>query len=306
MTVDVVGTDVGVDCDVRAARDGRQLQLRQLEHRPAVRGQLIGTLDERGADVAAQHGGDAIAFQDRTEQGGGRGLALGASDAGDMGAGDAAGIADLEDARLERRHNLQRRAILGESRAIKRDAWTDQIEVEVASEVDSGGIGQGGRQTREFASHLAEERELRLVQRMAGIVGAGEMAHQHFGGRGGQELGPARQADSLVQREAQAVHAGVDVDDRRRSRAMPGPRLDAFQAVKDRAQTESTKVSRPFGEEAVQHIDCRIGRGGAHTLSLLRHGHEKCPAAGFGQRRNRALDAYAVSIGLDDGGAFGR
>ena len=53
--IEVVGRDVGVDRDRRPARQRRQLQLRQLVDDTVLGGQLGQPLDDRHADVAAEH-----------------------------------------------------------------------------------------------------------------------------------------------------------------------------------------------------------------------------------------------------------
>ena len=70
VTVEVVRGDVGVDRDRRPARQGRQLQLGQLDDDPVRGGQLGQPLDERDADVAAQD--DRVGRVGRQDRGGER------------------------------------------------------------------------------------------------------------------------------------------------------------------------------------------------------------------------------------------
>ena len=97
VAVDVVGADVRVDRHLRAARDRRQLQLGQLEDRPGRIGQLVGTLDQRGADVPAQDARDAGRLEDGGDERGGRRLALRAGDAHDPRPRQAQEELDLAD-----------------------------------------------------------------------------------------------------------------------------------------------------------------------------------------------------------------
>ncbi len=77
----MVRRDVRVDGNGRPARQGRQLQLRQLDHDAMLRRQLRQALDQRGPDVAAEDdrmGG--IGREDGRDQRRGRRLALRSGD----------------------------------------------------------------------------------------------------------------------------------------------------------------------------------------------------------------------------------
>ena len=77
MPVEVVGGDVRVDRDGRAARQRRQLQLGQLVDDPVVGRQLGQPLDERDPDVPAEDDRvGRVGGQDGRGQRRGRGLAL--------------------------------------------------------------------------------------------------------------------------------------------------------------------------------------------------------------------------------------
>ncbi len=77
--VEVVRGDVRVDGDGRAARQRRELELRKLVDDPMLRRQLGEPVEDRHADVPAQHDGMArIGGQDRRRERRGGRLALGA------------------------------------------------------------------------------------------------------------------------------------------------------------------------------------------------------------------------------------
>ena len=103
--VEVVRGHVRVDGHGRAARQGRQLQLRELVDDPVVGRELGQPLDDRDADVAAQHDGmDRVRGEDRRGQRRGRGLALRA------GHPDRRGLAQPQE-QVGLRHQGRRRGV---------------------------------------------------------------------------------------------------------------------------------------------------------------------------------------------------
>ena len=68
----------------------------------------------------------------------------------------------------------------------------------------------------------AEWRELLAVQRMVGRVGAGEVAHEQVGAIAASTVALLGESARLGRREAEPVHAGVDVD-RRAGGRRPAP-----------------------------------------------------------------------------------
>ena len=59
-------------------------------------------------------------------------------------------------------------------------------------------------------------------------------------------------------------------------------------------------------QQAVEHIDRRLGRDRAHAPRLGQIGDEEGLAAGLAERGRDLLDAAAIGVGLDHGGAFRR
>ena len=59
---------MGIDGDLRPARDGWQLELGQLDYHSVLGRQLGQPLDQRDADVAAEHGWRATLRQDGRDQ----------------------------------------------------------------------------------------------------------------------------------------------------------------------------------------------------------------------------------------------
>jgi hypothetical protein len=81
VAVEMVGGDVRVHGNRRAARQRRQLELRQLDHDSVPRRELRQPLDERDPDVAAQDDRViGIRGEDRGDERRRRGLALGPGD----------------------------------------------------------------------------------------------------------------------------------------------------------------------------------------------------------------------------------
>ncbi len=109
--------------------------------------------------------------------------------------------------------------------------------------------------------------------------------------------------------QAEAVHAGVDVDRRRRIAAgrpaMLRPFVDLGHRAEDGTQVECAIDARGAGQQAVQHVDHRITGSGAHPPGFRQMGDEEGAAARLPERRHGPLDADAVGVRLDDRGRVG-
>ena len=156
---------------------------------------------------------------------------------------------------------------------------------------------------------LAEQPDLPVVERVLRHFGAGEMAHQQHDavvlgadarGKGGR----------FVRRDAEPVHAGVDMQRRaplpaaRGSESVPFGELD--QAADYRPRRDPGEGGRGARHQAAQHIDRRVGRGLARARGFRQVGDEKGLAAAARQAMGDLIEPAAIAVGLDHGGAFGR
>ena len=144
---------------------------------------------------------------------------------------------------------------------------------------------------------------------MLGLLGAGEVAHQQrdavvFRADARRERG------GLVHRNAEPVHAGVDMQ---RGAAAPGmgraesvPFRQFDHAADHRPHVDVGVGGSGARQQTVEHIDRRLRRRAAHLGGLGEIGDEEGLAAGARQPGGHLLDAAAVAVGLDHGGAFRR
>ena len=158
-------------------------------------------------------------------------------------------------------------------------------------------------------AHFAEQPHLQIVERMVRFLGAGEVAHQQSDA---VVLGAdaRRQGCRVVRRNAEPVHAGVDLQCRAAAPLRTGDKGVPFgqfdHAADHRAHAQFGIGRRGAGDQAVEHIDRGVGRGRAHAAGFRQVSDEVGLAAGARQRFRHRLDAAAIAIGLDDAGAFRR
>ncbi len=176
--------------------------------------------------------------------------------------------------------------------------------MEVGAERDPGRIGKARLDAAKKLTSRRERFELALVERMVGLVRAGEMAHHQNGiKRTGQRIFLC-QRPGLLEREAEPVHAGVDMD-----RAGMGNAVGAAKTFPDRhfaARIEHRDqarfgigLSRLAAEQPAEHEYPGVRAYLAHRAAFLRPGDEKRVAARRGKRRHRLGDSQPVSVGLD-------
>ena len=148
-----------------------------------------------------------------------------------------------------------------------------------------------------------------LVERMVRLVGADEVAHQQrdavflrANARG--------QGRRLVDRDAQSVHSGVDMQ---RGAAAPFigctesiPFGEFDQTSDHRTRLNVGKGGRRSRQQTVEHVDCRLRHDRAYATRFGQIGDEKRLAPGGCEHARYRLDAAAIAVGLDDGGAFRR
>ena len=111
-------------------------------------------------------------------------------------------------------------------------------------------------------------------------------------------------------REAEPVHAGVDLDGgaatptRAPAKHVP---FGEFVEVADHGPAVDPGIGLAgVLEEAIERIDRSLRQRRAHGSRFVQRGDEECLAAGRGERAGDRFDAAAIGIGLDHAGAFGR
>ena len=216
------------------------------------------------------------------------------------------GIADLHDPRLRGDDGRERRLLANELRAIKRDSGPHQIEMGVRAEMDAGGIGE---RRRRVGNSARISRKRASCARFSGWSGSSAQARwliDELGRRGEKKVRSARQLQRFVQRQAEPVHAGVDLDRRRLARRNAAPKPRSRQSCRAPGGARALrKASAQSGQKAVEDIDGGVraqlrARGGLPPAARRR----RCGSP-LRERRHRRFDADAVGVRLDDGGAFG-
>ena len=169
---------------------------------------------------------------------------------------------------------------------------------------NAGGIGERGRHAGKALAHMREGSDLPGIDGVVRLLGGDEMAHHEAWREGTEQLSVFGELDRRFHPQAEAVHAGVDMEGRRQAAcagaAEGRPLLDLFQRAEHRPQVVRPVGGSGAGQKAVQHVDHGIGRGRAHAPSLDGVGDEEGAAAGAIERRHSLLDANAIGVGLDD------
>ena len=220
-------------------------------------------------------------------------------------------LADLKDAAFEVHHGAEgvRPAPLRVS-AIKRNAGAHQVVDEAGPKQNARRIGEAGRRLGQLGAQSVEQPPLRVVLAMARVVGAGEMAHHQSEREGRPHIGGLLHGVDLRHREAEPVHAAVDMDGAGKlladARAIIGPFPDFFGAIQDGPQIEELESLRGAGQVAAEHVDDGLGQKCPQALRLGDGRHEEGPAARAPKRGRCLCHAEAVGVGLDHGGALGR
>ena len=152
----------------------------------------------------------------------------------------------------------------------------------MASEVFSAG---------KAARAACEAGDLQRVERIVRQFGRDEMAHQQIGAA--RARGGDRGAQRVERFEAEPVHAGVEVQRRRRRPALRArerrPALELRRAADRRREAEGGVVGERVGLrlQPVEHVDARVGvrQQRPQPLALADVGDEEGAAAGGVERR---------------------
>ena len=224
--VEMIRGDVGQDGDGRAPRQGRQLQLGQLDHDPVVGSQVGQALDQRPADVAAEDGPvPRVGGQQGVGQGGGRRLALGPADP------DGRRRAEPQDqVRLghdRRRVGIARRPSGDQRRQGRPEAWLGRrvVGVDGRRGRHQGGARQGLGRVDLGTGQEPDRAPVEASQRLGQLVGRTPVVDGHDRAGIDQEAGQGDPAPG----EAQDAHrttgqrAGPDRVQRQRVRVERRP-----------------------------------------------------------------------------------
>ncbi len=219
-------------------------------------------------------------------------------------------LAHLRDPALEIDHRAHGIFLAGNRiSAEQRDAGPHQIAMRGAAEEYPGRIDQRGRHAAKQDPDLAKQPDLPVVHRVIERFGAGEMAHQELEAVPFR-LDARRDGDRLLRRQAEPVHAGVDVQGGatapivRCDEGVPLGKLG--RAVDHRPQIGLGDGRRRARHQAVEDVDDGVRRGRAHAAPFRDIGHEEGPAADLLECRHDPLDAAAIGVGLDHRGTFDR
>jgi hypothetical protein len=163
-----------------------------------------------------------------------------------------------------------------------------------------GGIGQRTLVEVQI-EQLEEALDLQLGERVAALVGAGEVAEQVELGHLRRRAQASMPAAQLGGGEAQAVHAGVQLEpDIQRPRRLAGEqRAGLRRALQHQVQAELGGDGVLAGlEAALQQQDARLAVHGAHLGGLLQTGHGEA-VGDLVQRGDHLAHAMPVGVGLD-------
>ena len=192
--------------------------------------------------------------------------------------------ADLDDWRAQGHDTAHRiGAVRRRVDAVQGGAGTGQIEEIVPTPEDAGGVGEAGRRVRQFFQEGLECVQLLGRLGMIGVVGTGQMADP---GPHGDTVEPrwVGREDLLVRRrEAETVHAGVEVDEGGKPFAaapragLPG--LERLEVVDDRHDVLGDRLGEFGQRQAMQDGDGRLRERGAQGERLAEVCREEDAAA---------------------------
>ena len=219
-------------------------------------------------------------------------------------------VVHLQHARLDLHHRRDRARVPGRLPAVERVAGTNEIEVELRSEHQPVGGGEARRRSGKCRETAAEGGALLAVERMSGLVGAGEVAHHEREAEAAHELGIGGEPCDLRSRHAEPVQARIEVQSGRCRGAAAGRRLDPLahllQARQHGPRAEPDELARGVRGEPVQDVERRLRDKRARRGGFRHRGHEEGAAPRRRQRRDHLVRAEPVGVRLDDGPALGR
>src|SRR5215471_13257036 len=119
------------------------------------------------------------------------------------------------------------------SQTIDRGAGANHVKMELRPQEDAGGGGKAARPVKESkgTERRPEGAELAPIERMAGFVGTGKMAHHQRDLETAEEASVGGELCHLVRGEAQAIDAGIDMERGRSALAGLSPGGDLVEAA---------------------------------------------------------------------------
>ena len=213
-------------------------------------------------------------------------------------------LAHRDQLRAQRHRRLQAQlggAQVGEGAgAIQHDAGAQPIHVRRRNHQHGSRVGQAAL-VEVQVEQVKEALQLHLGQRVAALIGAGEVAEQVQLGHLGRTAQAREQLAHGRRREAQAVHAGVQLEpDIQRTRQLGGEqRFDLLRALHHQIEPQ-VRGHRQLvgGEAAFQQQDARLAMHGTDLGGLLQAGHGETVGL-LMQRTDHLAHAMPVGIRLD-------
>ena len=179
----------------------------------------------------------------------------------------------------------------------------------VGAEQNAGRVRKADGHRRQPGAHGPDPVELDRVFRIVRIIGAGEVRDQVPPVHACKQLRGPGQPVGLARRQAEPVHAGVDVEHgiERHPGAFAGtpPPGNLVGVVDDRDQPVFGQDRLGSRQHAAQHGDVDAGVG---DVGAQRHGFIQCcdkehPAPGPDQAAGHPGGPDAIGVGLDRGPA---
>jgi len=177
--------------------------------------------------------------------------------------------------------------------AVKREAWSDEVEAVVATEANAGAVGEAVAAGGHRRGHSAKPLQLHLVERVV-FVGAGEMAVERV------DRQPVEAGD-VGGTQAEAVHAGVDHHVARPVRRDRLPPRDLFERVEHRTGSRGRGSLAVLGPDSVKDDHAGAERQRPQGLRLCPGRNEEVAAACVVERAHGLAGAEAVAVGFDRG-----
>jgi hypothetical protein len=117
-----------------------------------------------------------------------------------------------------------------------------------------------------------------------------------------------RQSRGFFRRNAEPVHAGVDVQRRAAAPVLLGDERIPFgefsRAVDHRSRRHVDETGAVFGDEAAEDVNCGVARARAQPARFAQIGHKECLAAGLNELGRNLFEPEPIAVGLDDRAAF--
>ena len=190
---------------------------------------------------------------------------------------------------------------------VEPDPRPGHLVVVLLAKQDSAGGGEAGGYAGKAGENGVEAPPLLAAPRVVRSVGADKMGEHQFPVTGLERFRREHRLEAIAA-DAEAVHAGVDLQHRRYRgvalRRPAGEHLEVLHGV-DRGHEPPCRHRLAVGGRGpVEEADRGVGEGGPELGGLVGAGGEEGPASGALEGEGRLSHAVAVAVGFDDGGAF--